>query len=113
MKEESLVVRKHITDHMQSKELMPYSIEINKNLYSSFKGALARHKEKFERKKCQTVISQKEKENETLAKNDRLKLKKQCDAIKRATDTVEKNIGESIELAESKQNFSFMIKAMR
>ena len=63
MKEESLVVRKHITDHMQSKELMPYSIEINKNLYSSFKGALARHKEKFERKKCQTVISQKEKEN--------------------------------------------------
>ena len=48
-----------------------------------------------------------------MAKNGRLKLKKQCDAIKRATDPVEKNIGESIELAESKQNFSFMIKAMR
>lgn len=40
-----------------------------------------------------------------MAENDMLKLKKQCDAIKRATDTMEKNIGEAIELAESKQNF--------
>ena len=40
---------------------MPHSVEINKDLYSSVKGASARYREHLERKKSKTVISQKEK----------------------------------------------------
>ena len=42
MKEESIVARKHIIDRMRSKKLMPYSIEIDKDLYSSVKRASVR-----------------------------------------------------------------------
>ena len=72
---------------------MPHSIEINKDLYSSVKGASARYREHLKWKKSETVISQKEK-NEILS-NDMLKLKKQCDAIKRVIDIMEKDIGKA------------------
>ena len=42
---------------------MPHSIEIKNDLYSSVQGASARYSEHLERKKSETVISQKEKEN--------------------------------------------------
>ena len=42
---------------------MPYSIEIKKDLYSSVQGVAARYREHLERKKSETGISQKEKEN--------------------------------------------------
>ena len=48
MKEENTIARKHIIDLMRSKKLMPYYIEINKDLYSSVKGASARYKEHLE-----------------------------------------------------------------
>ena len=72
---------------------MPHSIEKNKDLYSSVKGASARYREHLKWKKSETVISQKEK-NEILS-NDMLKLKKQCDAIKRVIDIMEKDIGKA------------------
>ena len=100
MKEESIVARKHIIDRMRSKKLMPYSIEIDKDLYSSVKRASGRCRKHLQRKKSETVISQKEEENEILS-NDTLKLKKQCDAIKRAIDTMQKDIGENMRLVES------------
>ena len=40
---------------------MTYSSEITKDLYSSVQGASARYREHLERKKSETVISQKEK----------------------------------------------------
>ena len=42
---------------------MQYSIESNKDLYLSVQVASGRPREYLERKKSQTVISQKEKEN--------------------------------------------------
>ena len=63
MKEESIEARKHIIDHMRNKKLMSYSIEINKDLYSSVQGESARYREHLGRKKSKPVISQKEKEN--------------------------------------------------
>ena len=82
---------------------MPHSIEINKDLYSSVKGASARYREHLEWKKSETVISQKEK-NEILS-NDMLKLKNQCDAIKGIIDIMEKP------LAESEQDILYLIKS--
>ena len=113
MKEESIVTRKHIIDHFGSKKLkklMPYSIEINKDLYSSVKGASARYREHLEQKKSETVTSQKVKENENIS-NDMLKLKKQCDVIKQTKDIMEKDTGESMRLAESEQDQLYMIKS--
>ena len=43
--------------------LMPYSIEINKDLYSWVQAVLATYRDYPEWKKSETVISQKEKEN--------------------------------------------------
>ena len=48
IKEENTVARKHIIHHMRSKKLMPYFIEINKDLHSSVKRASARYKEHIE-----------------------------------------------------------------
>ena len=113
MKEESIVTRKHIIDHFGSKKLkklMPYSIEINKDLYSSVKGASARYREHLEQKKSETVTSQKVKENENIS-NEMLKLKKQCDVIKQTKDIMEKDTGESMRLAESEQDQLYMIKS--
>ena len=57
---------------MRSKKLMPYSIEIKENLYSSVKGASARYRKHLERKKSETVISHNEKENEVAKKTVRV-----------------------------------------
>ena len=40
-----------------------------------------------------------------------LKLKKQCEAIKRVIDIMEEGIGESMQLAESKQDLPYVIKS--
>ena len=40
-----------------------------------------------------------------------LKLKKQCNAIKRAIDIIEKDTEESMRLAESKQNLLYVIRS--
>ena len=61
MKEEGTVARKYIFDHVRGKKIMPYSIEINKDLHSSVKGASAGYRKHLERKKSETFISQKEK----------------------------------------------------
>ena len=63
---------------------MPCSIERKKDLYSSVQGVSAGYREHLERKKSETVISQKKK-NEILF-IDMLQLKEQCGAIKRSID---------------------------
>ena len=52
MKEENIVARRHIIDHVRN-ILMPYSIEIKKDLYSSVQGVSAGYREHLERKKSE------------------------------------------------------------
>lgn len=42
--------------------------------------------------------------------NDMLNLKKKCNAIKRAINIKEKDIGENMQLIQSKQDLSYMVK---
>lgn len=109
MKEESIVARKHIIDHMKSNSLMPYSIEISKDFYSSVKSASHKYREYLEEKKKEKFVGQKENQMLVLV-NDMARLRKECDSVKRAIDLMEKDISESMLLAESKHDLAYVIK---
>ena len=83
MKEENIVARRHIIDHVRN-ILMPYSIEIKKDLYSSVQGVSAGYREHLERKISETVISQKWKKSDSFQWH--VKAKRAVWAIKRSID---------------------------
>ena len=87
---------------------MPYSIEIKKDLYSSVQGESAGYREHLERKKSETVISQKRKKWDSFQWHVKAKRAVWChQAINRYN--VERH-RKSMHLAESKQDLLYVIK---
>ena len=87
---------------------MPYSIEIKKDLYSSVQGVSAGYREHLERKKSETVISQKGKKWDSFQWHVKAERAVWChQAINRYN--VERH-WKSMHLAESKQDLLYVIK---
>ena len=87
---------------------MPYSIEIKKDLYSSVQGVSAGYREHLERKKSETVISQKGKKWDSFQWHVKAKREVWChQAINRYN--VERH-WKNMHLAESKQDLLYVIK---
>ena len=105
-----VVAWKHIINHMKANQLAPHTIDINKDLLLSVKGASTRHRiylEKENKKKADT-----EAENQkVLISNDMAKLKDQCDAIKRAITIMEQDVSKFMLLAESKKDLAYVVKS--
>ena len=95
---------------MKANQLAPHTIDINKDLLLSVKGASTRHRiylEKENKKKADI-----EAENQkVLISNDMAKLKDQCDAIKRAITIMEQDVSKCMLLAESKKDLAYVVKS--
>ena len=105
----SIVARKQIINHMKVNQLTPYSIDISKDLLLSVKVASTRYRIYLEKQsKKKTDI---EAENhKAIISNVIVKLKDQCDVIKRAITMTEKDVRECMFLAESIKRFSISCK---
>ena len=110
MGKDTIIARKHIINHMNSENLKPYTIDIDKTLLLAVKGASLKYKTHLEEKRNEIVKSDAENKKVVLA-NDMAKLKEQCDAIKKSIVIMEKDVGESMELAEKKQEWAYVMKS--
>ena len=106
----TIVVRKHIINHIKANQLTPDSIDISRDLLLFVKGSSTRYRiyleEESEKKADIEVENQK-----AIISNDTAKLKDQCDAIKRAITMMDQDLGECMLLAESKKDLAYVVKS--
>ena len=90
--ERSIVARDHVVDHMKTYNLRPFCIDINTDLYMLVKGAAAKYKAYLEKNRKKKIAATERENQKSISTNNMVKLKNECDAVKRATEIMEKDI---------------------
>ena len=105
----SIVAWKQTINHMKVNQLTPYSIDISKDLLLSVKGASTRYRIYLGKKSKKKADIDAE-NHKAIISNVIVKLKDQCDVIKRTITMMEKGMRECVFLAESIKRFSISCK---
>ena len=111
MKEETMVARKMICDHMRANNLKPDTININTDIIKAARGAAMKWKLAQEDERKAKESNEKDLRKEILS-TDMEKLRVRCEQMKKTIKMLETDYGECLELADKTKDMSYVSKGV-